>query len=212
MLFHIRTSFVPEIRIMTVRTQGTVGYASHGAPLQFEPAQYISDGQSDVVMAGNGPNDLFGFGGNDRLYGFSGDDFLVGGKGKDVLHGGKGRDTFVFDVRPSSKNADKIADFSHKQHDRIALGGKFYKNIPFNHDADGSPIVEDDQTLGDFAKIDASSFQLGRVALEEDDRILYDRASGILAYDPDGTGAHAPILIAKLKAGAALYWSDIIVY
>ena len=115
-------------------------------------------------------------------------------------------------MKPSSKNADKIADFSHKQHDRIALGGKYYKNIPFNHDADGSPIIEHDFTFDGFVKIDAASFQLGRVALEEDDRILYDRASGTLAYDPDGTGAAAPILIAKLKAGAALAWSDIIVY
>jgi hypothetical protein len=45
-----------------------------------------------------------------------------------------------------------------------------------------------------------------------DDRIVYDRATGALYYDPDGNGEAAAMKFAQLEKGAALAWTDIVLY
>lgn len=69
-------------------------------------------------------NALSGNHGNDFLAGFEGNDFLSGGLGRDTLIGGSGADRFCFrsvaETRPGA-HRDRIADFSHGQHDRIDL-------------------------------------------------------------------------------------------
>ena len=197
---------------MSVRTSGTVAWSYGGAPLQFDSKQYISNSASDRVVAGNGPNEVFGFAGNDRLFGLGGNDYLIGGKGNDFLTGGRGRDTFVFDLPAGPTNVDRITDFSHKQKDRIALSFEHYRAVTLNADASGQSILKNDNVLGDIGTVAPGAFQLAATALEADDRILYDRGTGVLLYDADGTGEMAAIKIAKLKAGTALAWSDIVLY
>ena len=58
----------------------------------------------------------------------------------------------------------------------------------------------------------AGAFALGSTALQSHDRILYDRASGHLFVDQDGSGAvYSPIMFATVSAGFNLTAADFIV-
>jgi Ca2+-binding RTX toxin-like protein len=93
------------------------------------------NGLANAITGGDGGDDLAGLDGNDRLSGMTGgdrlnggtgDDILTGGTGADLLTGGTGRDRFVFlaeDSGPNAAAADRIADFSHAERDRIDLSG-----------------------------------------------------------------------------------------
>jgi Ca2+-binding RTX toxin-like protein len=199
---------------MTVRTAGRVGYGGHDLnSLTFEPSQYISNGASDRVVAGNGPNELYGNGGNDTLVGGAGDDELFGGAGKDALLGGKGADYFVFTLAPRATNVDRVMDFSRTQHDKIVLSYKYFKavNLVLKYDVFGH--VEEDRRMGlPVGHLSKTEFRVGKAALLETDRIVYDKATGALTYDKDGSGAAAAVKIANFKAGTALSWSDFLFY
>ena len=65
-----------------------------------------------------------GSSGANALNGYEGNDVLRGGAVQDVLTGGSGSDRFVFAATGDSAvgaNADRIADFSRAQGDRIDL-------------------------------------------------------------------------------------------
>ncbi|WP_318248069.1 calcium-binding protein [Novosphingobium huizhouense] len=79
---------------------------------------------ADVLNGGDGDDVLFGDAGGDTLRGEAGADTLRGGAGLDTLIGGTGADRFVFGNRETGATragADRIADFSHAQGDRIDL-------------------------------------------------------------------------------------------
>jgi Ca2+-binding RTX toxin-like protein len=152
------------------------------------------------AFSGLGGNDvLAGGSGNDRLRGGAGSDRLSGGSGKDVLYGGSGRDTFVFDSRPNRKtNVDTIMDFRPKD-DSIQIENGVFTKLGRG----GSPERP--------AKLAAKMFWTGDRAHDADDRIVYDRKTGALSYDPDGTGPKAQILLAILKNKAQLTKADFFV-
>jgi Ca2+-binding RTX toxin-like protein len=132
-------------------------------------------GGDDVLKASSG---------NDRVYGGMGNDKLHGGSGHDRLYGEGGRDTFVFDTRPSkSTNVDRIYGYRVKD-DIIQL-----ENGVFTKLGKGS-------TKG--VKLKADMFVTGKKAQDAEDRIVYDKASGALYYDQDGTGSRAQVKIATL--------------
>lgn len=141
-------------------------------------------------LAGN--DVLRGLGGNDALDGGAGADFLYGGAGRDALTGGAGRDTFVFDTRPIAGEADRILDFSVAD-DTIQLDDAAFAGI-------GRP-----------GRLLASAFHTGTAAHDATDRIVYDKATGHLFFDADGTGVAAPLLIAELTPGLALTAADFVV-
>ena len=57
-------------------------------------------------------------------------------------------------------------------------------------------------------KLSSSAFHKGTAATDADDRIIYDKKSGALYYDPDGTGALMQTQFAQLDKGAKLKASD----
>ena len=63
---------------------------------------------ADLLQAGSGGMELYGYAGNDLLYGGAGDDTLVGGPGSDRLLGGAGEDTAIY----SGNRADYIVTYS----------------------------------------------------------------------------------------------------
>ncbi|MBB3018518.1 Ca2+-binding RTX toxin-like protein [Microvirga lupini] len=218
---------------MAVRTSGEYHIYYNGRHEMFV-ADFTSDSAGDQIVANNGGNSLYGNGGkdtliglgrdddlyggsgNDKLLGGNGNDFLKGGAGKDVLNGGKGADYFVFDARPIASTLDKIEDFSRKQGDKIALSSKYFKlpKASFVLDSFGEPEEQSDKwfVFDQIRTITDKSFQIGTVALDADDRIIYDNATGKLYYDKDGTGVVAPAQIAQMKAGTALSHMDFIIY
>jgi Ca2+-binding RTX toxin-like protein len=142
-------------------------------------------------LVGNaGNNHLWGFGGNDTLNGGAGNDVLDGGAGSDVLTGGTGADLFVFSDAPMKGTIDKITDYTAGE-DRISLAATAFHGLS--------------ASAGILA---ASSFALGTKASGATAQIVYDKASGKLYYDADGTGSGAAIQFATVTAGTQLSSAD----
>ena len=66
--------------------------------------------------------------------------------------------------------------------------------------------------LDEVGAIGAAAFRLGASALDADDRILYDSATGQIRYDVDGIGGTAAILFATVTSGTLLTSADFIAF
>jgi serralysin len=145
------------------------------------------------VIKGLGGNDkVHGYGGNDKLYGDSGNDYLYGGAGNDQLWGGSGKDSFVFDYKPNAKtNKDVIKDFRVKD-DTIRLDNKVFTKI------------------GKDGTLKAGAFWTNNTgkAHDKDDRVIYDKNSGVLYYDADGSGKGAGVAFATISKNLSLTNKD----
>ncbi|MBY2944082.1 calcium-binding protein [Rhizobium leguminosarum] len=144
---------------------------------------------ANILTGNDGNNSLNGGKGNDRLIGGLGNDKLIGKAGADVLTGGSGGDSFVFDVKPDNTSVDKIRDFSSAAGDKLMLDHSIFAELSLSGFSD-------------------ENFVLGRNALEADDKLIYDQASGILSYDADGSAAGVAIHVADLDNSAALHFKD----
>jgi len=151
------------------------------------PTKYIGSAQDDFLFANGLGSKILGKDGNDSIIGGDADQTLKGGKGDDFLFahdgfsfmfGGKGNDVFAF-ADPSLPN--KIKDFNPDQ-DQIGLDG-------WGFDAIGPGFLTDDQ------------FHVGKAAKTESQIIIYDKKSGALYYDGDGSGIDAQIQFAKVGKG-----------
>ena len=113
------------------------------------------------------------------LLGNAGANALDGKLGADTLTGGAGNDTFVFSTALGSGNVDRITDFVAVD-DTIQLDASVFVGL----------------TAG---ALTASAFKdLSTGELDGDDHILYDRNTGILSYDTDGSGSGAAVQFAIL--------------
>jgi Ca2+-binding RTX toxin-like protein len=134
---------------------------------------------------------LFGDNIGNVLNGDAGNDRLDGGLGNDTLTGGAGKDAFAFDTALSA-NVDQITDFS-VVNDTIRLENAIFANT------------------GPIGTLTRSRFFTGAAAHDASDRIIYDRTTGALFYDADGTGAQAQVQFAQLKAGLFLTNADFVI-
>lgn len=135
---------------------------------------------------------LLGRNGNDRLSGDGGTDGLFGGSGSDELTGGAGNDRFHFDARlDAASNVDTVTDFARG--DLFMLDDAIFK------------------ALLPAGALRAAAFRAGSAAVNADDRILHDAATGTVSYDSDGNAAAAAIAFARVDAGLALSASDFFV-
>jgi Ca2+-binding RTX toxin-like protein len=147
---------------------------------------------NDTLSGGNGNDTLHGETGNDTLLGGAGNDTLYGAIGIDRLAGGVGKDVFVFNVAPTFADRDVIADFNHAD-DTIKLSHAFFTGM-------GTGPLK------------PTYFFAGTHARDADNHIIYNRATGALYYDSDGTGAHAQVMFAVIgdHATAGLASSDFV--
>ena len=104
---------------------------------------------------------------------------------------------FVFDTKLGSSNVDVVKDFNVKD-DAFQLDNAVFKKL-----GKGS--------LAKPVKLSADAFHKGKVAEDQEDRILYDQGTGALYYDADGTGAAKAIKFAMVKKGLALTHADFFV-
>ncbi|AWM87608.1 hypothetical protein C4E04_13265 [Microvirga sp. 17 mud 1-3] len=145
---------------------------------------------------------LTGADGHDVLKGLSGHDRLYGGAGKDVLYGGAGQDIFVFDAKFNKKtNLDKIADFTVKD-DTLWLENSLFKANKSLYAA----IKKGSEAKP--AKMASKFFTVGDKAKDANDFFIYDKKTGVLSYDADGSGSKAAVEIATLKKGLKLTEKD----
>ena len=155
---------------------------------------------ANTLNGGAGHDDIAGLGGNDTLNGNGGDDEIFGGEGADTINGGLGldrlaggggNDTFVFSTALAG-SADIISDYSVAQ-DTIRIKSNLVGNLP----------------AGSLA---ASRFKnTAQGAIDADDRIIYNKASGQLIFDSNGSGALGSVLIARLPANLAMVASEIVI-
>jgi Ca2+-binding RTX toxin-like protein len=123
------------------------------------------------------------------IFGNEGANVLNGGAGRDVLVGNGGADIFLFstalntapgtpfDQLPATANVDRIDDFA--SNDKIGLDAARFGLTP--------------------GALPAGAFVTGTAAMDADDRIIFDPATGALLFDPDGTGSAAAQQFAVLS-------------
>ncbi|AWM86186.1 hypothetical protein C4E04_05155 [Microvirga sp. 17 mud 1-3] len=135
------------------------------------------------------------------LVGGAGNDKFYGGYGNDKLTGLGGADVFVFNTKLGTAktdrkvNFDTITDFKPRE-DKIWLDNKIFTKLG-KKGTEASP-----------AKLNKKFFKFGTKAGDKDDYVIYDKKTGILSYDADGSGAKAAIEIAKLAKNLKLTYHD----
>jgi Ca2+-binding RTX toxin-like protein len=164
-----------------------------------EPLVLAGTSRPERLWGGDGDDSLRGRGGRDRIEGLGGNDTLSGGSGRDTLSGGAGQDVFVFDAKLAKTtaanrtfNLDRITDFS-AQDDTIWLARSVFAGL---------------KKKGQLAK---SAFHVGPAAHDATDRVIYNKKTGGLLYDPDGHGPKAPVQFATLDKGLKLTFDDFFV-
>jgi uncharacterized delta-60 repeat protein len=126
--------------------------------------------KADTLIGGAGDDTLAGGQGMDSLDGGDGNDLLKGALGTDILTGGAGADHFQFaSALDGVLNIDRIVDFTS-----------------------GTDVIElSASVFTAFAGQVGNTVGLGA-------NLTYDPATGVLAYDGDGTGAGAAVTFAIL--------------
>jgi Ca2+-binding RTX toxin-like protein len=160
----------------------SVSYAlSEGSEIEALAASNAKSTLALALVGNSFGNTITGNAGNNTIKGGGGDDFLVGGFGNDVLTGNSGRDVFLFSSRLSAaSNVDRISDFSVVA-DTIELENGVFR------------------ALKKTGYLGAGSFRTGTAARDGNDHIIYNKAAGVLSYDPDGVGGVAAIKFATVK-------------
>jgi Ca2+-binding RTX toxin-like protein len=136
----------------------------------------------DAVIGNSSGNYLFGGGGNDYINAVHGNDYL---------NGGAGADRFVFSTAlNATSNVDRIADFTHGTDDILLVQSIF-------------------AAIG--SSLSSSELRLGTAAVDSNDYLIYDRVTGNLFYDPNGSTAGGQTLFAKVTAGTVLDYNDFLI-
>ena len=158
--------------------------------LSAEVENLTLTGASAINGTGNGKaNVITGNAASNQLNGKAGNDTLDGGTGNNVLSGGTGSDIFKF---TTTGHIDKITDYNVAD-DTIQLENGVFAALT---------------TAGPLA---ANQFVIGTQAIDNNDFVIYNDATGSLLYDADGNGAGAAIEIAGVGVGFAMTNADIVV-
>ncbi|QRM31249.1 hypothetical protein [Microvirga sp. VF16] len=183
----------------TVIVSGSYALSSD-AQIELLKLSGVSSRVSANLTGSNTANQIFGHAGVNTLKGQGGNDTIHGGAGNDKLYGGSGsgKDTFVFDTTPhKTRNVDRIYDFNPK-YDSIWLENKYFTKV-------GSGSASKPK------KFKSDMFVKSSKAQDAEDRIVYDKKSGALYYDKDGTGSASQVKIATLSKNLKLTYSDFFV-
>ncbi|MGL4488774.1 MAG: calcium-binding protein, partial [Rhizobiaceae bacterium] len=123
------------------------------------------------------------------LFGQGGTDFIDGREGADVLVGGAQADDFRFATALGVGNIDTVSDFTVAQDDLLLAQTIF-------------------TAIG--ATLDAGELVIGAAAIDANDFLIYNSATGALSYDANGSAAGGTIQFATLSTGLALTVGDFV--
>ncbi|MEQ1717035.1 MAG: calcium-binding protein [Hyphomicrobium sp.] len=139
--------------------------------------------------------DLTGNASAQTITGNSGINVISGKDGNDTLIGGAGMDYFVFDtVANASTNKDKITDFN-----------AIYDTVRLENTAVFTGLGS---TLG---TLSSAKFYIGAAAHDLDDRIIYNKLTGELHYDSNGSIAGGDVVFATLANKGTMTYADFVV-
>ncbi|MEE1657673.1 SdrD B-like domain-containing protein [Microvirga sp. CF3062] len=171
---------------------------SSSMTLVSDAINITASGTTALTLTGNSLNNvMIGNAGKNMIAAVEGDDMVFGGYGNDTLSGGTGKDKFVFDQKLGSSSTDRrvnfdtITDFKMKD-DKFYLNDAVFKKL-----GKGSP---DKPSL-----LSKNFFTVGTQAKDKNDYLVYDKKTGILSYDADGSGTKAKAVeFAKIDADITL--------
>lgn len=168
-----------------------LGAASHIEFLETTNAA----GTAAIKLTGNDiAQTITGNAGANTLSGLGGADVLFGLKGNDRLTGGLGNDAFVFNTKASATtNRDTITDFSSSasgNNDVIRLENAIFTKL-----------------VGT-GTLSSAQFFAGTAAHDANDRIIYNKATGALIYDSNGSASGGAVQFATLSNKPTVTASD----
>ncbi len=182
------------VNLALVGPQVSGGDAGGDSLIGFENLTGSQGG--DALTGTAGANLIMGEAGADSIIGAAGNDTLVGGAGNDTMNGGNGADAFRF-VSPDEHSTgvngrDRITDFLTGT-DLIEVVGTAFGGLPAG-------------------VLDAGRFVTGAgaVALDADDRFIFNTTTKVLSYDADGNGAGLAVQLALMNV-ATMSNTDIVV-
>ena len=177
--------------------------------VSYTLAQFVENltlsGAANIAGTGNDKaNVITGNAGSNTISGAGGADTIRAGAGNDILTGGLQADSFVFNTAlDATLNVDTITDWDAGGiQDKILLDKDIFLSL-------GQVTVT--------TALDPTMFVKGTAALDDNDHIIYDQATGALYYDPDGIGSAAQVQFATLNTvtgthpGAGLTATDFFV-
>jgi Ca2+-binding RTX toxin-like protein len=158
-----------------------------------EPTPTPPTGVTYTKVGTSSSETLTGTSGADAINGMGGSDKLWGKASNDILTGGSGKDYFIFDTTLSAtRNVDRITDF-YVADDSIQLNDSIFAKV------------------WDEGQLRSSWFRVGEKALDSNDYIVYNKSTGALYYDKDGSGSAAAVKFAVVENKALLTAADFIV-
>jgi Ca2+-binding RTX toxin-like protein len=191
---------VTELPIVTVTVKVSTDFI-----LPANVLHVVATGTSSVKLVGNTrDNSIVGNSGKNAIDGGDGNDKVNGGLGNDNLVGGSGKDAFMFTTKLGTSttdrkvNFDTVKDFSVRD-DSLYLDNAIFKKL-------GKKGTEQKP-----AKLDKKFFTVGDKAKDKDDYIVYDKKTGVLSYDADGSGKGEAVEFALLKNKPTLKVDDFFV-
>ena len=195
--FHVNTSGDTIIELSGGGVDAVIASASYRlterAPVaQVEKLMTVNTAATTAInLTGNSfGQSILGNAGVNVISAMAGNDILNGRGGKDVLAGGAGANSFLFNTSLGAANVDRIIDFNVAA-DEIQVENSIFRAV------------------GASGIISVDAFHIGAAAADAEDRIIYNKATGALSYDSNGTGAQGIVQFATLPRGLALTRLDI---
>jgi hypothetical protein len=179
---------------------GTYSIANNGGNLLVEnhgkvKGNIIGNAAADkIVNDGQIKGEMYLQAGNDTFKNAGGHAGKVhGGDGNDTLIAGPHKDQFVFDATlNAATNVDRVKHFDPGT-DQLFLSKTFFP------------------ALSGLGTLTSAEFHKGTGAHDLDDRIIYNKATGALLYDSNGSVGGGEVQFAKLDKHLNLHHSDFIV-
>ena len=159
-----------------------------GVSFALTDAQEI-EGLSTITWELTTAINLTGNGLKNNIIGNAGANVLDGRGGNDSLQGREGADSYAFTTVLGANNIDAILGFSS---------------------ADDTILLENNGVFVGLAvgALNPNAFVIDTTALDADDRIIYNQATGQLFFDADGSGAGAQIQFAALQGAPLIQAND----
>jgi Ca2+-binding RTX toxin-like protein len=157
----------------------------------------------DWLSGASGNDWLHGGTNTDKVDGGSGNDTINGGAGNDRLSGSTGGDVFVFDSKLGTAHTDRKVNFDTITDFNVRGDSLWLDNAVFRKIGSGN--------LSSPGDLNKDYFITGSKAREKDDYLIYNKNTGVLSYDADGSGSKNAVEFAQLKKGLSLSYRDVFV-
>lgn len=158
---------------------------------------------NDRVYGESGNDHVYGGGGRDTVYGGSGDDVIDGDGSNDILYGNAGSDAFVFGDKIGTAKTDRTYNYDTIKDFNVTLDSLWLDNAVFRKLGSG--------TSSNPTQLNKEFFVAGTKAKEKDDYLIYNKKTGVLSYDADGSGSKEAVEFAQLSRNLKLTYKDFFV-